>query len=41
MTVRYVNGHWEVVYEDSGDFVCSADTWDEALNEIKSLQTMS
>lgn len=34
-TIRYVDGHYEIVYEDSGEFLQSADTWDEAVSEQK------
>ena len=36
-SIQYVNGHYEI--QQSGSFVCSADTWDEALDEIRSIPT--
>lgn len=35
-TLRYVNGHYEI-YLDR-EFVCSADTWTEAYNEISAMR---
>jgi len=35
-TLRYVNGHYEI-YLDR-EFICSADTWTEAYNEISAMR---
>ena len=37
MIIRYVDGHYEIVSADSGQFIQSADTWDEALDDMKEL----
>lgn len=37
MVIKYVDGHYEIVSADSGQFIQSADTWDEALDNIKEL----
>lgn len=37
MEIRYVNGHYEIVSVNDGSFVQSADTWDEALDDMKEL----
>ena len=39
MEIRYVNDHYEIISVDSGGFIQSADTWDEALDDMKELQT--
>jgi len=35
MIAVYVNGHFEIISAQSGEFISSADTWDEAMDEIK------
>ena len=35
--MKYVVGHYEIVSADSGQFIQSADTWDEALDDMKEL----
>ena len=30
-----VRGHYEVYLEETGEFICSADTYDEAEEELK------
>ena len=37
MIIKYVNGHYELVSADHGQFIQSADTWDEALDDMKEL----
>ena len=37
MNIKYVDGHYEIVSADSGQFIQSADTWDEALDDMKEL----
>ena len=37
MIIKYVDGHYEIVSADNGQFVQSADTWDEALDDMKEL----
>ena len=37
MFIRYVDGHYEIVSADNGRFIQSADTWDEALDDMKEL----
>lgn len=37
MTIKYVNGHYEIVSADSGQFIQSADTWDEAVSDMEEL----
>lgn len=37
MVIKYVDGHYEIVSADSGRFIQSADTWDEALDDVKEL----
>lgn len=37
MVIKYVDGHYEIVSADSGQFSQSADTWDEALDNMKEL----
>lgn len=37
MVIKYVDGHYEIVSADSGQFIQSADTWDEALDDMKEL----
>ena len=37
MEIKYVNGHFEVFR--SGEFVSSADTWDEAIDEVEAEST--
>ena len=32
MHIKYVDGHYEIVSADNGQFIQSADTWDEALD---------
>ena len=38
MHIKYVDGHYEIV-SDNGQFIQSADTWDEALDDMKELLT--
>ena len=35
MIIKYVNGHYEIVSADSGQFIQSADTWDEAVSDME------
>ena len=37
MVFKYVDGHYEIVSADSGQFIQSADTWDEAPDDMKEL----
>ena len=37
MIIKYVDGHYEIVSADNGQFIQSADTWDEALEGMKEL----
>ena len=37
MVIKYVDGHYEIVSADSGQFIQSADTCDEALDDVKEL----
>lgn len=37
MIIKYVDGHYEIVSADSDQFIQSADTWDEALDDMKEL----
>ncbi len=37
MNIKYVDGHYEIVLADSGQFVQSADTWDEAVADLDDL----
>lgn len=37
MVIKYVDGHYEIVSADSGQFIQSVDTWDEALDDVKEL----
>lgn len=37
MVIKYVDGHYEIVSADSGQFIQSTDTWDEALDDMKEL----
>lgn len=37
MHIKYVDGHYEIVSADNGQFIQSADTWDEALDDMKEL----
>lgn len=37
MVIKYVDGHYEIVSAYSGQFIQSADTWDEALDNMKEL----
>lgn len=37
MNIKYVNGHYEIVSADSGQFIQSADTWDEAVSDMEEL----
>ena len=39
MIIKYVNGHYEIVSEHDGQFIQSADTWDEAHHDLKELMT--
>jgi hypothetical protein len=39
MHIKYVDGHYEIVSADNGQFIQSADTWDEALDDMKELLT--
>lgn len=41
MTIKYVNGHYEIVSADSGQFIQSADTWDEAVSDMEELSNTS
>ena len=41
MEIRYVCGHYEIVSADSGRFLQSADTWDEALDDMRELSNTS
>lgn len=34
MHIKYVDGHYEIVSADNGQFIQSADTWDEALDDM-------
>ena len=38
MTIKYVNGHYEIVSADSGQFIQSADTWDGITGNTARLQ---
>lgn len=37
MVIKYVDGHYEIASADSGQFIQSANTWDEALDDMKEL----
>ena len=37
MEIKYVNGHYELFLR--GEFMCSADTWDEAIEEVEAEST--
>ena len=37
MVIKYVDDHYEIVSADSGQFIQSADTWVEALDDMKEL----
>ncbi len=37
MLIRYVGGHYEIVSADNGQFIQSADTWDEAVSDMEEL----
>lgn len=37
MYIKYINGHYEIVSADSGQFIQSADTWDEAISDMEEL----
>ena len=37
MIIKYVNGLYEIVSADSGQFIQSADTWDEAVSDMEEL----
>ena len=37
MNIKYVDGHYEIVLADNGQFIQSADTWDEAVDELSML----
>ena len=37
MNIKYVDGHYEIVSADSCQCIKSADTWDEALDDMKEL----
>ena len=39
MHIKYVDGHYEIVSADNGQFIQSADTWDEALDDMNELLT--
>lgn len=39
MHIKYVDGYYEIVSADNGQFIQSADTWDEALDDMKELLT--
>lgn len=38
MRIKWVDGHWEIVSATSGEFIQSADTWDEAVHDMIELQ---
>lgn len=37
MIIKWVDGHYEIVSADNGQFIQSADTWEEALDDMKEL----
>lgn len=41
MLIKYVNGHYEIVSEHDGQFIQSADTWDEAVSDLELLLKQS
>ena len=41
MHIKYVDGHYEIVSADNGQFIQSADTWDEAVSDLEQLQQTS
>lgn len=41
MIIKWVDGHYEIVSADNGQFIQSADTWEEALDDMKELSQES